>query len=93
VDYQARLTLNSPVIELRAPLEIQPDPHGGGWQLILWAGGAFDYATPFRVILADIAAALGQNPRSDLQLPAHEEREDFVWLTAEVPPRFLRREP
>ena len=45
------------MIELRSPLEIEADSQGR-LRLVLWAGNAFDYATPFRDILAAIAAAL-----------------------------------
>jgi hypothetical protein len=65
------------MIELRSPLTIEPDPQGG-WQLILWAGDAFDYTTPFRAMLGDIAETLGQDRQNNRQLPAYEEREDFV---------------
>jgi hypothetical protein len=65
------------MIELRSPLKIEPDPQGG-WQLILWAGNAFDYTTPFRDMLGDMVEALGQDRQNDLQLPACGEGEDFV---------------
>jgi len=65
------------MIELHSPCEIKPDPEGG-WQLILWAGHAFDYSTPFRAMLGDIAEALGQDRQNDLQLPPYEVGEDFV---------------
>jgi hypothetical protein len=55
------------MIELRSPFKIEPDPRGG-WQLILWAGDAFDYTTPFRDLLGDIAEALGKDRQNDLQL-------------------------
>jgi hypothetical protein len=50
----------------------------GGWQLILWTGDAFDYTTPFRAVLGEIAEALGLERQDDLQLPAYEVGEDFV---------------
>jgi len=65
------------MIEVRSSFKIEPDPQGG-WQLILWAGNAFDYATPFRALLRDIAEALGQDRENDLQLPPYEIGEDFV---------------
>jgi hypothetical protein len=68
---------NCVMIELRSPLKIEPDPQGG-WQLILWAGDAFDYTTPFRALLGDITEALGQDRQDDLQLPLYEVGEDFV---------------
>ena len=66
------------MIELRSPLKIEPDLQGGGWQLILWAGDAFDYSTPFRALLGDITEALGQDRQTDLELPPYKEGEDFV---------------
>ena len=65
------------MIEVHSPLEIEPDPRGG-WQLVFWVGDVGDYKTPFRTMLAEIARALCQHPPRDLQLPAHEEWEDFV---------------
>jgi immunity protein 50 of polymorphic toxin system len=65
------------MINLRSPLKIEPDTQGR-WQLILCAGNAFDYTTPFRALLGDIAEALGQDSQNDLQLPPYEEGEDFV---------------
>ncbi len=70
VEYQA-------VIEVRSPLDIQAHPQGG-WQLTLWVLDAFNYATSFRTMLADIAGALGQDATTDLQLPAYEANEDFI---------------
>ena len=65
------------MIEVRSPLEIEADPEGG-WQLIFWVLDAFNYMTPFRTMLAEIARALGQDAQTDLQLPAYEENEDFI---------------
>jgi hypothetical protein len=65
------------MIEVRAPLEIQADPQGG-WQLMFWVLDAFNYTTPFRAMLADIANALGQDAKTDLQLPVWEADEDFI---------------
>jgi hypothetical protein len=65
------------IIEVRAPLEVKGNPQGG-WQLILWVLEAFNYETPFRAMLAEVAYALGQDPEKDLQLPAYEANEDFV---------------
>jgi hypothetical protein len=77
------------MIELRSPLQIDPDPKGG-WQLILWAGAAFDYTTPFRALLGDIAEALGQNRQNDLWLPPYEVGEDFVEGTLRFGSTLLR---
>jgi hypothetical protein len=65
------------MIEVRSPLEIKAEPNGG-WDLMFWVLDAFNYATPFRTMLAEIAQALGQDAQSDLQLPAYEEDEDFI---------------
>lgn len=65
------------MIKLRSPLKIEPDPQGG-WHLILRVGDAFDYTTPFRAILADIADLLGEHPRNEVRLPIFAEGEDFV---------------
>ena len=77
------------MIEVRAPLEIKADPQGG-WQLIFWVLDAFNFTTPFRAMLADVAEALGQDPRNDLQLPAYEAGEDFVDGTLEFGTEQLR---
>src|ERR1700761_6131648 len=65
------------MIELRSPPTIESG-HQGSWQLVLWAGTPFDYTTPFRSMLAEIARALGQNDQIDLDLPAYKDGEDFV---------------
>lgn len=57
--------------------EIETAPLGG-WQLIFWVFDGFDYTTPFREMLIEIAQALGKEPQSALQLPAYEGNEDFV---------------
>jgi len=77
------------MIELRSPLELARDPQGG-WQITLWAGEAFDYGTPFRAMLSDIAEQLGQDPQNDLQLPKHEEEEDFIEGTLRFGGALLR---
>ena len=66
------------MIELRFPLKIEPN-QPSGWLLILWEGKeVFDYTTPFRAMLGDIVEAIGQDREHDLQLPPHENGEDFV---------------
>ena len=65
------------MIKLCSPLAIEPDPRGG-WQLVFWTGNAFDYTTPFRALLDEIAQALGQEAQHDLQLPPYVVGEDFV---------------
>jgi hypothetical protein len=56
---------------------IEPDPQGG-WQLVLSVGDPFDYTTPFRALLGDVAEALGRDRQADLDLPPYEMGEDFV---------------
>jgi hypothetical protein len=65
------------MIEVREHPEIEPHP-SDGWQLMFWVLDAFNYATPFRAMLAEIAHALGRDPQNDLRLPAFEASEDFV---------------
>lgn len=77
------------MIQIRAPMEITAGPQGG-WQLVFWVLDAFNYTTPFRAMLADIADALGQDPRKDLQLPAYEADEDFVEGTLQFGAVLLR---
>lgn len=66
-----------PMIEVRAPLEIKADPQGG-WELVFWVLNSFNYTTPFRAMLREIAEALGEDADGCLSLPAHVEDEDFV---------------
>jgi hypothetical protein len=57
------------------------EPHQKrGWELVLWTGDAFDYSTPFREMLTDIAAVLNQNQQTPtrIELPAYQALEDFV---------------
>jgi hypothetical protein len=65
------------MIAVRVPLMVEPDPRGG-WELILWAGEPFDFTTPFRAMLSDIAVALSRHVASSVRLPAFERNEDFV---------------
>ena len=65
------------MIRLCAPPAIEHDSRRG-WQLVLWAGNAFDYSTPFRAILADIVAVLREAAPTRIELPAYEHHEDFV---------------
>ena len=65
------------MIEVRSPLEIRADQHGG-WQLTFWVLDAFNDATPFRAMLADIAIALGQDAKTVLRLPSYQTGENFV---------------
>lgn len=65
------------VIELRSPPVFEADPKGG-WQLVFSVGKPFDRSTPFRDLLAVIAAALGRDGPVQIELPAHKDDEDFV---------------
>ena len=77
------------MIKIRSEPVIEPDLKGG-WHLIFWIGNTFAYTTPFRSILADMAGALSQLAPSSIQLPAHEEREDFVEGTLQFGDETLR---
>jgi hypothetical protein len=50
----------------------------GGWELVLWTGNAFDYSTPFREMLTDIAAVLSQEAPTSIELPGYDALEDDV---------------
>jgi hypothetical protein len=55
------------------------EPHlKGGWELVLWTGDAFDHSTPFRQMLADIAATLNQEAPTSMELPGYDVTEDDV---------------
>jgi len=55
------------------------EPHRkSGWELVLWTGDAFDYSTPFREMLTDIATVLNQEAPARLELPGYEALEDDV---------------
>jgi hypothetical protein len=65
------------MIEVRSLPAIERDPKDG-WELTFWMGNAFDYSTPFRAALAEIAEVLNRERPSSLRLPGYEEWEDFV---------------
>jgi hypothetical protein len=50
----------------------------GEWQLVLLIGEAFDYATPFRAVLDEIADALCGEAYATVPFPQYEAFEDFV---------------
>ena len=50
----------------------------GERQLVLLMGEAFDYTTPFRAVLDEIAVALSREAHATVQLPQYEAFEDFV---------------
>lgn len=56
--------------------EVESVP-GCGWEIVVWAGDAFDYAIPFRRILEEIKDATGDGA-ARLLLPDHEQDEDFI---------------
>jgi hypothetical protein len=49
----------------------------GGWEIALWLGRDFDWSTPFRASLAEIARVLGCKATA-LELPPYVPDEDFV---------------
>ena len=55
------------------------EPHRkSGWELVLWTGDAFDYSTPFREMLSDIASVLSKDVPTSVELPGYEAMEDDV---------------
>ncbi len=55
------------------------EPHRKrGWELVLWTGNAFDHSTPFRKMLADIAAVLAKQAPTSIELPDYVASEDAV---------------
>lgn len=65
------------MIEVCSMPTIDQDP-GGDFQLCFWVLDAFNYETPFRDMIAEVARALGRDPQKDLQLPVCIEDEDFI---------------
>jgi hypothetical protein len=55
------------------------EPHRkSGWELVLWTGNAFDYSTPFREMLTDIATVLNREAPTSIELPGYDASEDDV---------------
>ena len=55
------------------------EPHRkSGWELVLWTGDAFDFSTPFREMLTDIATVLNKDAPTSVELPRYEAAEDDV---------------
>jgi hypothetical protein len=77
------------MIEVRCKPAIEPDARGG-WDLLLWAGEPFDYSTPFRKMLASVADVLGQEAPTSIELPAHQDYEDFVEGTLQFGDETIR---
>lgn len=65
------------MIEICSMPKIEQDP-GGDFQLCFWVLDVFNYDTPFREMVDEVAYALGRDPRKDLQLPAYTADEDFI---------------
>jgi hypothetical protein len=65
------------MIEVCTQPTINQEP-GGDFQLCLWVLDVFNYATPFRDMIAEAARALERDPDVHLQLPAYREDEDFI---------------
>ncbi|MES3098829.1 hypothetical protein [Sphingomonas faeni] len=65
------------MIKVRAPLQIKADSQGG-WELVFWVLDSFNYTTPFRAMLVEIAEALAQHPLRSVSLPNYIVDEDFV---------------
>lgn len=49
-----------------------------GWELVLWTGDAFDYSTPFREMLSEIATVLNHEAPASVELPGYDAMEDDV---------------
>ena len=44
----------------------------------MWTGDAFDYSTPFRDMLSDIATVLNMDAPTSVELPGYDASEDDV---------------
>jgi hypothetical protein len=65
------------MIAVRQPLRIEES------ELTFWMGDAFDYTTPFREALQQIADRLSASAPCILSLPPREDPEDFIQGTLE----------
>src|SRR5260221_11254631 len=65
------------MIKVQSRPTVEHNPQGG-WQTVFSVGETFDYSTPFRATLANIANVLSQQLPTSIELPAYEDREDFV---------------
>lgn len=77
------------MIEVKASLEIKSDTQGG-FELMFWVCDSFNYTTPFRAMLVEIAEVLGRDPSVDLSLPPYLADEDFVEGTLTLQEGALR---
>ena len=72
-----------PRLKRRAVIKVASRPviephHKSGWELVLWTGNAFDHSTPFRTMLADIAAVLNDEAPTSVELPDYDACENRV---------------
>lgn len=65
------------MIEVCSPPVIDQEP-GGDYTLCFWVLDVFNYSTPFRSMIAELALTLALNPDEDLRLPAYSKDEDFI---------------
>jgi len=71
------------MIEVRSEPTVERDPEGG-WTLVLWMGRPFDYGTPFRDALRELAEVLSRETPASVELPKHQIGEDFVRGTLRI---------
>lgn len=72
------MTPTHAAIRVHSPLTVKRETHDRYWEAVFWAGGAFDFYTPFRAVLRTVAEVLGQDADVDLLLPPYEDGEDFI---------------
>jgi hypothetical protein len=77
------------MIEVRSEPIVECDSEGG-WTLVLWMGQPFDYDTPFRDALREVAEVLSPETRGSVELPNYEVGEDFVRGTLRIGGEALR---
>jgi hypothetical protein len=65
------------MIPIRSLPVVEPDK-SKGWKLVFWMGETFDYMTPFRAALAEMAEVLSRHKPSNVSLPDYEKWEDFI---------------
>ncbi len=65
------------MIIVGSPLAIERQPRSG-WEIIFWLGKPFDFNIPFRATLAEIVDLLKASGPAPLDLPLHENPEDFI---------------
>ena len=68
------------MIALSRPLEVSRSGRDevDEWELILWIGDPFDFTIPFRSALREIQATLSRSAACVLNIPPHNDGEDFV---------------